>query len=277
MLHRQIAENELWFAEPFTKGQAWIDLVLFANHKDGSFWVRGVEVKIKRGQLGWSEVTMAKRWTWSRDKVRRFLKWLETRQQIEQQKVAKITTIITICNYDRFQNDTTDDTTDRQQKDNRRYTNNNVKNDKNDKKTVSKDTEGKPSKYEDGSKIILLPEERMSNLDDRDRSFPRKRTWGDEKIDWTLDYLEFKLDRKLSGQEKWNRIYARHLANKIGMGKVKVLVDWITQPDCWWFDKIGQVSTIYKNVDKLHVQMEAPKEKAKGKTIEELTISAKNL
>jgi len=146
-----------------------------------------------------------------------------------------------------------------------------------EKKTLAKAKEGKPSKYEDGSKIILLPEERMSQSDERDRSFPRKRTWGDEKIDWTLDYLEFKLDRKLSGQEKWNRIYARHLANKIGMGKVKVLIDWMTQPDCWWFDKIGQVATIYKNVEKLLAQMETPKEKAKGKTIEELTISAKNL
>jgi len=133
-LHRQIASNGLWNSEPFTKGQAWIDLLLFANHKDNSFWIRGVEIPVKRGQLGWSEVTMAQRWTWSRNKVRRFLKLLETKQQIEQQKLAKLTTIITIVNYEQYQGETTDDTTERQQKDNRRYTNKNVKNVKNDKK-----------------------------------------------------------------------------------------------------------------------------------------------
>ena len=120
--------------EPFTRAQAWIDLIGNANHKDGSFLIRGNIIKLKRGQLGWSEITMAERWTWSRNKVRRFLKWLETEQQIEQQKLFKLTTIITICNYDKYQNDTADDTTERQQKDNRRYTNKNDKNDKNVKK-----------------------------------------------------------------------------------------------------------------------------------------------
>lgn len=125
-LHRQLFDNPIWLAEKFTKGQAWVDLFSNANHKDGSFWVRGNEVKLKRGQIGWSEITMAKRWRWSRNKVRRFLKWLETEQQIEQQKTT-ITSIITILNYDRYQ---TFEQKTEQQKDSRRNTNNNVKNDK---------------------------------------------------------------------------------------------------------------------------------------------------
>lgn len=137
-LHRQIQENELYFLEPFTKAQAWIDLILNANHKENIVSIRGNVIKIKRGQIGWSELTMAKRWKWSKNKVRRFLKYLETIQQIEQQKDRFITTIITILNYDKYQNDTADDKAERQQKDSRRYINNNDNNENNDNKTITK-------------------------------------------------------------------------------------------------------------------------------------------
>ena len=129
-IHRSINENELWLLEPFTKAQAWIDLILHANWKQGSFMVRGNIVCIDRGQIGWSELTISSRWKWSRTKVRRFLSYLEKSGNIIQQK-THITTIITICNYERYQyGDTTDDTTDnttgdtteKQQKNNRRYT-----------------------------------------------------------------------------------------------------------------------------------------------------------
>jgi hypothetical protein len=127
-------DNKLWLSEKFTKAQAWVDLFANANHQDGSFWVRGNEVEIKRGQLGWSEITMADRWSWSRDKVRRFLGWLESESQIRQQK-STITTIISIVNYDRYQpNDTTNKTAERQQKDSRQDTNKNDKNEENEKK-----------------------------------------------------------------------------------------------------------------------------------------------
>lgn len=114
-LHRKIADNPLWTMEPFTKGQAWIDLFLNANFKDGYFYIRGNKVIVKRGQIGWSELTMAKRWRWSRNKVRRFLFWLQTEQQIIQQKDRYLTSIITILNYDIYQYDTADDTAERQQ------------------------------------------------------------------------------------------------------------------------------------------------------------------
>ena len=131
-LHRKIQDNFLYFSEPFTKAQAWIDLILNANHVDGKFIVRGVVIEIKRGELGWSELTMASRWQWSRNKVRGFLKLLENEQQIEQLKVSRITSITKILNYENYQKGTTEGTTKGQQKDNRRYTNNNDNNDNND-------------------------------------------------------------------------------------------------------------------------------------------------
>lgn len=124
------------------------------------------------------------------------------------------------------------------------------------KQTVSKDTEAKPRTYEDGTKIILLPKETMSQIDERDRSFPRKRVFGNEKVDWTLDRIEFLLGRKLTGQERWNRIYAQHLTNKYGMTKTKALIEFICVPESWWFDKLSQMSTLYKNADRLFQEME---------------------
>jgi hypothetical protein len=40
-LHRKIENNFLWFLEPFTKAQAWIDLFLNANHSDNKISIRG--------------------------------------------------------------------------------------------------------------------------------------------------------------------------------------------------------------------------------------------
>ena len=114
-IHRKISENGLWFLEPFTKAQAWIDLFLNANHKDGVIQIRGNIIPIKRGQIGWSELTMCKRWMWSKNRTRKYLKWLEAEQQIIQQKDRYITTIITIINYEKYQSDTADDTAERQQ------------------------------------------------------------------------------------------------------------------------------------------------------------------
>lgn len=155
-LHRKIDENQLWFLEPFTKAQAWIDLFLNANHKDDILNIRGNIISVKRGQIAWSELTMAKRWKWSKNKVRRFLKLLETIQQIEQQKDRYITTIITILNYEEHQTDTTDDTAERQQKDSRRYINKNVNNVKNVNNKIASTNRrsGKVFSKEDYNEII---------------------------------------------------------------------------------------------------------------------------
>ena len=152
-IHRSICENDLWFLEPFTKAQAWIDLLLNANHKDGEINIRGNIIHIKRGQIGWSQITMAKRWRWSRQKVRRFLEYLITEQMISidnseitprqlkktiqqngQQKKSKLTSITTIINYEQYQ--TLQQTLQQtiQQKDNRRYINNNDNNVNNNSK-----------------------------------------------------------------------------------------------------------------------------------------------
>lgn len=141
-LYRQIEENELYFCEAFDKTHAWIDLILLANHKDNILFVRGNEIKIKRGQVAWSKENLATRWKWSKNKVYRFLETLNRLGQIDyktNQQKNNVLGLITIINYDEYQ--TTEQQTN-QQKDrrrtNRRTTKKNVKNVKNDNNIISK-------------------------------------------------------------------------------------------------------------------------------------------
>jgi len=101
-----MTKSDLWKSEPFTRGQAWVDLLLLANHKEGFIRARGIRIDILRGQVGTSQVELAKRWKWSRGKVKRFLNELEVDQQIEQQK-DNVSSLITITNYNQYQGDDT--------------------------------------------------------------------------------------------------------------------------------------------------------------------------
>jgi hypothetical protein len=101
-LHRKLCENEIWLKEEFSRGQAWVDLLLLASHKDTHFWKRGVLVEQKRGQVGVSVAGLALRWKWSRNKVKKFLNDLEKVQQIEQQN-NNVTSMITLIKYDQYQ------------------------------------------------------------------------------------------------------------------------------------------------------------------------------
>ena len=129
-IHRRLAISDLWLSEPFTRGQAWVDLIMLANHEEGFIRVRGIKVTVKCGQIGWSEVKLSERWRWSRTKTRHFLKELENVQQIEQQK-GNVSLLISIVNYELYQKKDskkdTKKTAEVQQKD----TNNNENNENN--------------------------------------------------------------------------------------------------------------------------------------------------
>ena len=101
-IHRILSENPLWTCEPFSRGQAWVDLILLANHSDSFFFRRGVKINIARGQVGHSEVALSDRWQWSRTKVRKFLNDLEKEQQIVQQK-SNTGQVVTLLNYETYQ------------------------------------------------------------------------------------------------------------------------------------------------------------------------------
>lgn len=101
-IHRQIFDDNFYYKEKFCQMGAWVDMLLLANHKDSSFLVRGNEVIVKRGQIARSERTFCERWRWSRNKLRLFLKRLESRGQIVQQK-NRVMSVIIIVNYNKYQ------------------------------------------------------------------------------------------------------------------------------------------------------------------------------
>ena len=121
MLHRQITECWVWDDdEPYTKGQAWIYLLLCANHSDAKIYLDGKLEIVKRGQYVTSIRKLAEKFSWSRDKVSKFLKLLEQDNMIIQNSDTK-KTLLTIVNYGKYQATPNEkQTADGQQTDSRR-------------------------------------------------------------------------------------------------------------------------------------------------------------
>ncbi|UFS69469.1 hypothetical protein LPW11_16405 [Geomonas sp. RF6] len=114
-LHRVLADHDLWLGEPFTRAQAWVDLLLLANHKVGHIRRRGIKIPVRRGQVGYSQEALADRWKWSKGKVIRFLAELKADERITQEIVLKnlaVSSLICITNYDEYQCGSTEDGTE---------------------------------------------------------------------------------------------------------------------------------------------------------------------
>lgn len=190
-LHRKLQDNPLWSSEPFTRGQAWVDLILLANHEAGYIYVRDHRIDLKRGDVGWSQNRLSNRWQWSRTKVRKFLSDLEKEQQVKQIK-SKSYTIIRLINYKDYQKKedkkTTEEqeenkssTTEEQQKD----TNKNEKNVKNEKNI--------PPEISDVTGWIIenknLPESVSKEIAEEFYSFYEMKGWKVGKVkmkDWKI-------------------------------------------------------------------------------------------
>ena len=96
-------KNWIWFDEPFTRGMAWIDLLLNTQYKDGFFQSKKGRIDYKRGDCTFSISDLSDRWKWSRWKVRTFLDLLEEQKMIKRKLVKKTYSIITVLNYDKYQ------------------------------------------------------------------------------------------------------------------------------------------------------------------------------
>lgn len=184
-LYRQLQDCPIWYGERFSKGQAWVDLLMLANHSDKKIMFNGEFITIQRGQYLTSMVKLSEKWKWNRKTVSSFLKLLENDNMIT--KVTDSTkTLITIVNYGIYQSESEsigqpitqlngqhtgqpytqpvgqqrDNSTD-----NLLDTNKNDKNIKNEKeekesKNEEKDTERKPTKKEP---TVYYPNDELLN------------------------------------------------------------------------------------------------------------------
>lgn len=128
-IHRDILYHEIWSDKPFSKGQAWIDLILLANHSDNKCMVGNRMEDVKRGSFITSELNLSERWGWGRKKVLLFLKFLESESMIVRSTNNK-RIAITIVNYDVYQYQ---GTAKEQQKNNKGTTKEHKQEKKNDK------------------------------------------------------------------------------------------------------------------------------------------------
>lgn len=102
-IHRKIRECDIWdYDEPFSRRDAWIDLLLLANHRDKDTIFDGKKITIKRGQYLTSVRKLAKEWHWGKDKTLKYLRLLEECEMIMRSADSR-RTLITIVNYSIYQ------------------------------------------------------------------------------------------------------------------------------------------------------------------------------
>ena len=140
-LDRAVFDHWIQPTKPFSKFEAWVNLIAMANHAPAKVMLKGQIVTLKRGQQARSMVTLASDWGWSREKVKRFCNTLISDDMILLE-TSHLTSVITICNYNEKQTNTTADkaaneSANGHQAGSKRSTNNNDNNENNENKNTS--------------------------------------------------------------------------------------------------------------------------------------------
>ncbi|OHW01188.1 DnaD domain-containing protein [Staphylococcus aureus] len=99
-------QNHWLFKEKrtFSKFEAWIYLLMKANHSKAKVPIGNQIVTVERGQRLTSILTLSDLFNWSRFKVKTFLDLLESDGMLEVKTTSKYT-LITIVNYDFYQSE----------------------------------------------------------------------------------------------------------------------------------------------------------------------------
>lgn len=149
-VYRSIENNWIWNDDVFSRGQAWIDILLMVNHEDKKIMFNGTLTEIKRGDCITSIRKLSDKWGWSRNKVDHFLKQLKSDGMIDYKKDTK-KTLLTVENYDLYQSRDLEKghqkATEKPLKDIKKTSKGHQKDtNKNDKEYIKNDKEGKEGK-----------------------------------------------------------------------------------------------------------------------------------
>ena len=219
-LDRRIENHPMWLKEPFTMGQAWVDLLLIAKHKDERVPVNGNWILLKRGQIYRSILSLSNRWQWSRGKTKRFLELLKADNMIDFEcSIGGTTngTTITIVNYDFYQGErATDDTTNGQRSDNERTTDDTTVGQRTDiyknNKNIKNDKEGKEVKNNIPPLSPQGDKKKTAQAILKERNFSQPvedvvEQWLKYKIEKHQPYKETGLNQLLNKIERWANDY----------------------------------------------------------------------
>lgn len=212
-LWRSSVDNPMYFSEPFTRWQAWNDLLLMANHKPRDVRIRGILIHLSCGELLGGDDFLAQRWKWSRGKVRRFMSELseKTVHQIVQRK-SNVITVISIVNWDAYQSDSTaystaSSTTDGHQTVQQTDTPKNVENVEKEKNGVCSEAPELPSKPdEDKNRTEFANEGSMLSAAQREQAKnpPRQRVDSSSEINAIVsEYLNGCTSDRRKSVEEW--------------------------------------------------------------------------
>ncbi|GEQ15504.1 MULTISPECIES: DnaA N-terminal domain-containing protein [Clostridium] len=155
-IYRDIQDHWLWEDKPFSRGQAWIDLILLVNHEDNKTLIDGELIEVKRGSKITSLRKLADQWGWSTTKVKKFLELLQKEQMIKFESDNK-KTLVSIENYSVYQSKDNTENTVKKQSDNTEVTQKNFKSNseviqkktnKNDKEYIKNDKEEEEERKE---------------------------------------------------------------------------------------------------------------------------------
>lgn len=236
-IHRQIQEHWLWKDKPFSYGQAWVDLIMMANHNDNKFLLGRELVEVKAGSFITSELKLMERWGWGKTRVRTFLELLQKDNMIVK-KVNRKRTTICIVNYSVFQDTqtTNEPSANHSQTDCKPFANtnnnyNNVNNENNDNNIIISDSDEsepapepvkkpKPTKHKYGEyKNVLLTDDELQKL---------KTEYSDyqERIERLSSYVA-STGKSYKSHYATIRNWARKDAEKQGTGRKEMVPDWM--------------------------------------------------
>jgi DNA replication protein DnaD len=207
-LHRKIINNPIFTERrTFSKFEAWIWLLLRANHSEGKVLIGNHMIQVKRGSFVTSQHQLCKQFNWGTTKLRAYLKLMESEQMIEVSALRKAT-CITICNYESYQNLQTDNKSDSNHKQTtdklQSKPNNNVK----QKETIQQ----RETNFVTLVKDIALKEQNEELTDEMIKNFTSY--WTESNVNGqkmryemqkTFD-IKRRLNKWLSNTKEWNII-----------------------------------------------------------------------
>ena len=103
---RKLFDPDVFGNEPYSKREAFLDLVQMAAYETTDVFVAGHKYVAERGQVIVSKSFLAKRWRWNIDKVRRYIQYLERNHMCNHMcdhQCNQPITSISIVSYDSYQ------------------------------------------------------------------------------------------------------------------------------------------------------------------------------
>ena len=225
-IYRKIRESWIWEDKPFSRGQAWIDLLMSANHEDKKTMFDGVLYEVKRGGQITSIRKLCQRWGWSNTKAKRFLNELKSDEMITYNSDTK-KTAINIVNYNAYQDRSgAENVTETSQKHHRnatetsqKHTNNNDNNDNNDNIYCPNSLEFRLASYLSNWIKQNNPKAKKPNL------------------------------------QKWSKTFGLMMrVDKRPAGEIKQVIEWC-QKDSFWYKNILSADKLRKQYDRLFLAM----------------------